>query len=425
MSVLVEGARIIDPASGMDRIAPLAIQGSEILAVGEIPDAFTPRRRIDARGLWVFPGIIDFAVHPREPGEEQKATIASETLAAARGGITRMVVSPDTSPPIDSPAVVELLSRRAAQACGVRIHCLGALTRELRGEQLAEMAALQRAGVVGVSNALRHIANPLVLRRALEYASTFNLRVSLSAQDAFLVGSGCVHEGAVSTRLGLPGIPEAAETAALGTILALTEETGARIHLQRLSSARGAEMVADAQARGLPITADVAAHQLFLTEMDVADFNPLCHVLPPLRSQRDREGLREHVANGTLCAICSDHQPHEIDSKLAPFAETQPGISGLETLLHLTLRLVDERLLSLTDALQRITQGPADLIDSPAGRLQPGAPADFVLFDPQQTTEIHPGSWLSSGRNTPFWGWEFNGAVRETWVSGRPVWTGE
>ena len=422
MSIMIENARVIDPDSGLDAITPVCIQGSEILAVGSIPEGFEPRRRIDAAGRWLFPGIIDLSAHLREPGEEHKATIAGETQAAARGGITTLVVPPDTMPPIDSPAEVELIARRAEQGCGVRVLTVGALTRGLNGEQLAEMAALKRAGVVGVGNARYPLASPLVLRRAMEYAATFELMVSLSAQDASLAGSGCVHEGAVSTRLGLAGIPEAAETAALGSILALVEQTGARVHVNRLSTRRGAQMVAKARADGLPVSADVAAHQLFLTEIDVADFNPLCHVMPPLRTQRDREGLREAVARGEISAICSDHQPHESDSKLGPFAETQPGISGLETLLPLTLRLVEEGLLPLSAALERVTAGPAGILGLNSGHLKPGAPADFVVFDPQALNEITVESWLSAGANTPFIGWMFSGQVRETWVAGRPAW---
>jgi len=423
MSILIENARVIDPASGLDDITTVCIQGSEILALGAIPEGFEPRRRIDGSGRWLFPGVIDLSAHLREPGEEHKATIASETQSAARGGITTVVMPPDTTPPIDSPAEVELISRRAEQACGVRVLTLGALTRGLHGEQLAEMAALKRAGVVGVSNAWHPLASPLVLRRAMEYAATFDLMVSLSAQDASLAGSGCVHEGAVSTRLGLPGIPEAAETAALGSILALVEQTGARVHVNRLSTRRGAEMIAKARADGLAVSADVAAHQLFLTEVDVADFNPLCHVMPPLRTQRDREGLREAVARGEIGAICSDHQPHESDSKLGPFAETKPGISALETLLPLTLRLVEEGLMPLSTALARVTAGPAGILGLNSGRLSLGAPADFVLFDPGALHEITPENWLSAGTNSPFIGWTFSGRVTETWVAGRPAWT--
>lgn len=423
MSVLIENARVIDPASKLDAIVPVCIQGSEILAVGTVPEGFEPRRRIDASGRWLFPGAIDLSAHLREPGEEHKATIASETLAAARGGITTVVVPPDTNPPIDSPAEVELIARRAEQACGVRVLTLGALTRALQGEQLAEMAALKRAGVVGVSNAWQPLASPLVLRRAMEYAATFDLMVSLSAQDPSLAGSGCVHEGAVSTRLGLPGIPEAAETAALGSILALVEQTGARVHVNRLSTRRGAEMIAKARADGLPVSADVAAHQLFLTEVDAADFNPLCHVIPPLRTQRDREGLRAAVASGEITAICSDHQPHESDSKLGPFAETRPGISALETLLPLALRLAEEGLMPLAEALARITAGPAEILGLGSGRLSRGAPADLVLFDPDALNEITLENWLSAGSNTPFIGWTFSGRVTETWVAGRPAWT--
>lgn len=422
MSVLIENARIIDPAGGHDGVAPVCIQGSEILALGSIPEGFEPRRTIDATGLWLFPGLIDIAAHLREPGEEHKATIASETLAAARSGITTLVVPPDTDPPIDSPAEVELIAGRAEQACGVRVLTLGAMTRALRGEQLAEMAALKRAGVVGVSNAWHPLASPLVLRRAMEYAATFGLMAHLAAHDVALAGRGCVHEGPISTRLGLPGIPEAAETAALGTILALVEQTGVRVHIGRISTGRAARMISRARAEGLPVSADVAAHQLFLTEMDVADFNPLCHVLPPLRSQRDREALREAVADGSIEIICSDHQPHENDSKLGPFAETRSGISALETLLALTLRLTEEGLLPLPTALARVTTGPAALLGLPQGQLSPGAPADFVLFDPRRMHRIDPGTWTSTGRNTPFWGWSFTGAVTATWVAGRPAW---
>ncbi|WP_018871772.1 dihydroorotase [Thioalkalivibrio sp. ALJ16] len=423
MSVLIENARILDPVDGFDTIGSLCVQGSEILARGQIPEGFEPRRRIDARGLWLMPGLIDLAARLREPGQEHKATIASETLAAARGGITSVVVPPDTEPPIDSPAEVELINRRARQACGVRVYVLGALTHQLEGQQLAEMAALVQAGARGVSNASRPLASLLVLRRALEYANTFGLTTVLAAQDPSLTGSGCMHEGAVSTRLGLAGIPEAAETAALGAILALVEQTGARVHVARLSTRRGAEMIAKARAEGLPVSADVAAHQLFLTEVDVAEYDPNGHVIPPLRGQRDRDGLRAAVARGDISAICSDHQPHEPDSKLGPFASTEPGISALETLLPLTLRLVEDGLMGLHEALARVTTGPADILGFAQGRLTPGARADFVLWDPEAMHEVRHADWLSAGHNSPFFDWTFAGQVRETWVAGRPVWT--
>jgi len=423
VSVLIENVRIIDPADDYDAVGALCVQGAEILARGQIPDGFEPRRRIDGSGLWVFPGLIDLSARMREPGEEHKATIASETLAAARGGITSVVIPPDTDPPIDSPAEIELIARRARQACGVRVYTLGALTQRLEGQQLAEMAALQQAGARGVSNAHKPLASLLVLRRALEYATTFGLTIVLPAQDLSLTGSGCMHEGAVSTRLGLSGIPEAAETAALGAILALVEQTGARVHVARLSTRRGAEMIAKARAEGLPITADVAAHQLFLTEVDVAEYDPNGHVIPPLRAQRDRDGLRAAVARGEISAICSDHQPHEADAKLGPFAGTEPGISALETLLPLTLRLVEDGLLSLGEALARVTSGPAEILDFEQGRLGAGARADFVLYDPTALQEMRKQDWLSTGRNSPFFGWTFTGQVRETWVAGRPAWT--
>jgi dihydroorotase len=281
MKLVIENGRLVDPAQGLDRRTSIFVQKDTVVALDEAPEGFEPQRRIDAAGRLVIPGVVDLAARLREPGQEHKATIASETRAAASAGITTLCCPPDTNPPVDSPAEVELITRRAKQACGVRVHALGALTAGLGGEQLSEMAALKRAGVLGVSQALRPMASHLLLRRAMEYAASHGLTVFLHPIDWSLNARGCVHEGPVGTRLGLPGIPEAAETAALGMILALTEQTGARVHLCRLSTTRAARLVARARVDGLPVSADVAAHQLFLTDMDVADFNTLCHVMPP------------------------------------------------------------------------------------------------------------------------------------------------
>lgn len=421
MKLLIANGRLLDPAQGLDRTTDIYIQKDAVVALDEAPEGFEPQRCIDAAGRLVVPGIVDLAARLREPGQEHKATIASETRAAASAGVTTLCCPPDTDPPVDSPAEVELITRRAKQSCGVRVHALGALTAGLGGEQLSEMAALRRAGVLGVSQALRPMASHLLLRRAMEYAASHGLTVFLHPIDWSLTARGCVHEGPVGTRLGLPGIPEAAETAALGMILALSEQTGVRVHLCRLSTARGANLVARARADGLPVSADVAAHQLFLTDMDVADFNTLCHVMPPLRSQRDREGLRQAVADGAVSAICSDHQPHEADTKLAPFPDTQPGISALETLLPLTLRLVDEGVLSLAEAIRRLTQNPAAVLGLPVGTLAPGRRADLCILDMDATYTPDPGHWVSQGRNSPFFGWEFRGRVTHTLVAGRVV----
>jgi len=421
MKLVIDNARLLDPAQGIDRVTNIYIQKDVVVALDSAPEGFEAQRRIDASGRLVIPGVVDLAARTREPGQEHKATIASETRAAASAGITTLVCPPDTNPPVDSPAEVELITRRAKQACGVRVHALGALTAGLAGEQLAEMAALKRAGVLGVSQALRPMSSHLLLRRAMEYAASHQLTVFLHPIDWSLNARGCVHEGPVGTRLGLPGSPEAAETAALGTILALSEQTGARVHLCRLSTARGAHMLARARHDGLPISADVAAHQLFLTDMDVADFNTLCHVVPPLRSQRDRDGLRQAVADGVISVICSDHQPHEADAKLAPFSHSLPGISSLETLLPLTLRLAQEGVLSEAEAIRRVTANPAAILGLPVGTLAPGHRADLCILDPEAVYTPDTRTWVSQGHNSPFFGWEFTGLVTHTLVAGRII----
>lgn len=417
----IHGGRIIDPADGLDTRADLFIADGSILAIGTTPDGFQADHEIDATGLVVCPGLVDLAAHLREPGEEHKANIASEVRAAAAGGITSLCASPDTDPVTDTTAVVELVTRRARQAHLSRVMPLGALTRGLEGEQINEMAALHAAGCVAVSDGGRPVVNTLVLRRALEYAATQDLLVMLTPVDPYLTDGAWMHEGWVSTRLGIAGIPVAAETAALARYLALVEDTGARVHFGRLSSGPGAAMVARAKAGGLPVTADVAMHQLFLSEMDVSGFNSLCHVQPPLRSHADREALRAAVGAGTIQAICSDHQPHEPDAKAVTFTASAPGISGLDTLLPLTLRLVEEGLLSLHQALRLITAGPADVLGRDVGRIAPGQSADLCLFDPEQPWCLDQETLHSRGRNSPFLGWEFTGQVQMTLLGGRHI----
>lgn len=417
--ILISRGRIIDPANDIDRVADLAIADGRV--VGLDPAGFEADETVDARNLLVIPGLIDLAARLREPGEEHKATVASECRAAAAAGITTVCAQPDTVPPIDSPADVRLLRQKADAAGGARVAVIGALTNALDGEQLSEMAALAEAGCVGMGNAQRPVSDLLVLRRALEYAAGLGLTVFAQPVEATLSRGGCVHEGPIASRLGLAAIPVAAETAALGHWLALVEQTGARVHFGRLSSAAGVRLLGRAIADGLPVSGDVAAHQLFLTEMDVADFNPQCHVLPPLRAERDRDALRRALTDGTIAAICSDHQPHEIDAKLAPFAETLPGISGLETLLALTLRLVDDGLLPLPEAIGRVTCAPARVLGLDSGTLTPGALADVCLVEPDTQWELDADCLLSQGHNTPFHGWAFRGRVRRTLVGGCSV----
>ena len=421
MRLWIRNGRLVDPANKTDAVQDLWIADGRILALGTAPDGFDAERTIDAGGLVVCPGLIDLCAQLREPGEEHKATIASETAAAAAAGITTLVCPPDTSPAIDTPAVANLIHQRARAVGKARVLTLGALTQGLNGDQLSEMGALKAAGCVGMSNARRPIANTLVMRRAMEYAATHDLTVFLHAEDPWLSDHGCVHEGQVGNRLGLPGIPEAAETVAVARDLALVQQTGVRAHFCCLSSAQAVRMVARAQYDGLPVTADVSAHHLHLTEIDIGDFNSQCHVLPPLRTQRDRDGLRAALAKGTLFAVCSDHQPHEADAKLAPFVATEPGISALDTLLPLSLRLVEDGVIGLPEIIARLTYQPARLLGTDLGTLGVGAAADLCLFNPNEQWEFTPEQMHSRGRNTPFAGWQFKGRVVATIFNGKIV----
>ena len=417
MKISIVGGRLIDPANGIDQVTDLHIAAGKIRAVGKAPADFEAAKIIDAKNQIVCPGLVDLHVRLREPGQENKATIASETRAAAKAGITTLVCPPDTHPVTDTPAVVDLIRHRAEQAGYARVVSLGALTKNLDGEQLAEMSALKNAGCVGVSNASNAIQSTEVMRRAMEYAASQNMPVFLHAQDPWLAGAGCAHEGAISVRLGLPGIPESAETIAVARELHLIEQTGVRAHFCQLSSERAVQMIARAQHDGLPVTADVTAHHLFLTEMDIGFFDSQCHVQPPLRTQRDRDGLRAGVQRGTVSAICSDHQPHDRDAKLAPFPSSEPGISGLETLLPLTLRLVDEGVMSLSQAIASITQAPASIVGLSAS-LGAGDMADVCVFDPEQYWSLTPETMFSQGKNSPFLGWELKGRVTQTLLAG-------
>ena len=421
--IRISGGRVVDPAGGVDAAQDVFIAAGRIAATGCAPDGFTPDMEIDASGCIVCPGLVDLSARMREPGKEHKATIASESRAAASGGITTLCCPPDTYPVIDTPAVTELIRLRAETTGLTRIVTLGALTRGLAGEQLSEMAALRKAGCVGVSNALQPLANPLILRRAMEYAATFDLTVFLHPDDHWLSNGGCAHEGRVATRMGLPGIPEAAETAAVARDLALVQQIGVRAHFCHLTSERAARMVARAQYDGLPVSADVAVPYLYLSEIDISDFNTQCHLIPPLRTVEDRQGLREALRRGTLSAICSDHQPHEPDAKLGPFPATEPGISGLDTLLPLALQLAHDKVLPLSDLLHRLTRGPAEILGLPGGTLASGATADICIFDPDRTWVLDTASMCSNGQNTPFMGWEMRGRVTHTLLAGRLVYS--
>ncbi|MCG6872366.1 MAG: dihydroorotase [Gammaproteobacteria bacterium] len=422
MSLVIRNGYLVDPANGVDREADLYIDATGFVAgIGEKPRGFKPEQELDAGGCIVCPGLVDLRARLREPGLEYKATIESETAAAVTAGITTLCCPPDTNPPVDTPAMAQLIQQRAWRYEKAFVHPLGALTRGLAGAHLADMAALEEAGCVGFSNALEPIRDTAVLRHAMEYAASFDLTVFLHCEDPWLRGKGCVHEGEVATRLGLPAIPDSAERIGVSRDLALIQQTGVRAHFCHLSSASAVALVTAAREQGLPVTADVTAHHLHLTEHDIGFFNTQCHVRPPLRSQRDRDALRHAVAEGAISVICSDHEPHEPDAKLAAFIAAEPGISALETLLPLTLRLVDDGSMEMGRAISALTSEPAAVLRIDAGHLGVGATADVCIFDPEAEWVLDPDQMASRGTNTPFAGWPFRGRVIQTLVGGEVV----
>ncbi len=428
MKILINNGRLIDPASGRDETADLAIANGRILTIGSVPADFQAQRVIDAAGCIVAPGLVDLAARLREPGHEHEGMLESELNAAAAGGITSLVCPPDTDPTLDEPGLVEMLKFRARKLSLCRLFPLGALTRGLGGAVLTEMVELTEAGCVGFSQAEVPITDTLVLLRALQYAATFGYTVWLRPQDHWL-GQGVAASGAVATRLGLSGVPVAAETVALLTIIELVRTTGARVHLCRLSSAAGVALLRAAKAEGLPISADVSINSLHLTDVDIGFFNPAMRLTPPLRQGADRDALRAALADGTLDALVSDHTPVEGDAKTLPFGEAEPGATGLELLLSLALKWGADSGLGLATTLARITSGPVRVLGdalgslaSSAGQLVAGGVADVCIFDPTATWAVVPGALISQGQHTPFafdaTGTALPGRVRATLVAG-------
>ena len=428
MKILIKNGRLIDPASGRDGPGDVAIAGGRIVGLGAVSADFQPDRTLDASGCVVAPGLVDLAARLREPGHEHEGMLESELNAAAAGGITSLVCPPDTDPPLDEPGLVEMLKFRARKLSLCRLFPLGALTRNLAGEVLTEMAELTEAGCVGFSQAEVPVTDTLVLLRALQYASTFGYTVWLRPQDRWL-GTGVAASGALATRLGLSGVPVAAETVALLTIIELVRTTGARVHLCRLSSAAGVALLRAAKAEGLPISADVSINSLHLTDVDIGYFNPAMRLTPPLRQGADRAALRAALADGTLDALVSDHTPVDEDAKNLPFGEAEPGATGLELLLSLALKWGADAGLPLPSTLARITCGPVRVLGdalgslaSSAGQLRTGGVADVCVFDPAAVWTVAPGGLVSQGKHTPFafdaTGFALPGRVRATLVAG-------
>jgi dihydroorotase len=421
MKIHIKGGRLIDPESGRDEHEDVFIADRAVAAIGEAPKGFHADRTIDAKGLIVCPGLVDLSARLREPGFEYKATLESEMQAAVAGGVTSLVCPPDTDPPLDEPGLVEMLKSRAKNLNLARVYPLGALTAKLKGERLAEMAELAEAGCIGFSQADTPVVDTQVLWRAMQYASTFGFPVWLRPQDGFLAQGGVAHDGDVATRMGLPGIPAVAETIALATMLQLARATETRLHVCRLSTAEAVAMIRRAKQEGQQVTCDIGVHHAHLCEVDIGYFDAHCHLVPPLRSQRDRDALRAGLADGTIDAICSDHTPLDEDVKRMPFGESEPGATGVELLLPLTLKWAMEARVPLAGALAAVTSGPAAVLRLDAGSIRVGAEADLCVFDPDAHVRVTPESLRSQGKNTPFLGYELPGRVRYTLVSGQVV----
>ena len=417
MKLLVKGGRVVDPASGRDAVGDIAIEDGRFVESA----AGKPDRVLDAKGLVVAPGLVDLAARLREPGYEYKATLESEMEAAAAGGVTSLAIPPDTDPPLDEPGLVDMLRRRAEALLLTHVYPVGALTVKLEGRQLTEMAELAEAGCVAFSQADAPVVDTQVLWRAMQYAATFGYPVWLRAEDPWLAKGGVAHDGEVATRMGLAGIPAFAETVALGALLELVRATGARLHVCRVSSAAGVAMLRRARHDGLPITCDVGIHHVHLSDLDLGYFDSQCRLAPPLRSARDRDALAAGLADGTIDCLVSDHTPVDEDGKHLPFAEAEPGATGLELLLPLALKWGMQRKLSLAQTLARVTLAPARILGAQAGRIAPGAPADLVVFDPEAPFRVSASTLRSQGKNSPFLGVELAGRVRATLVAGRVV----
>ena len=425
MKILIRNGRVMDPAQGLDQQADIAIENGSVIAVGTAPADFAPEREIDATGCWVLPGLVDLAVRLREPGHEHEGMLQSEMAAAVAGGVTSLVCLPDTDPVLDEQGLVEMLKFRAEKQHKARLFPMGALTVGLKGETLTEMAELTESGCVAFGQADVPLPSIQTLQRAMAYASTFDYAVWLRPQDKDL-GKGVAASGALATRMGLSGVPVAAETIALHTIFELIRGTKTRVHLRRLSSAAGVELVRRAKAEGLNVTADVSINSLLLTENDIGYFDSSARLTPPLRQQRDRDALSAALADGTIDALVSDHTPVDEDAKVLPFAEAEPGATGVELLLSIAIKWSQEGNLPLSRAIASITSSPVAVLGKALGeqqallgRLTPGAAADLCIVDPAASWTVTPQNLTSQGKSTPFSGYELPARVRYTLVDGQ------
>ena len=419
MKIHIKNGHLIDPKNNIDAKQDVYIAAGKIVGIGRAPAGFVANQTIDAAGLIVAPGFVDLSARLREPGSEYKATLNTELLAAAAGGVTSLACPPDTSPVLDEPGLVEMLKHRAKQLNLAHVYPLGALTRQLEGKLLTEMCQLTEAGCVGFSQADAAITDTQVLWRAFEYAATFGYTIFLRAEDYYLAKDGVAHDGEIASRLGLKGIPAAAESLAIASILRIAQETKTKIHLCRISTAEGVDLIRQAKKQGAQVTADVSAQHCHLTDFDIGYFNSHANLKPPLRSMRDKAALCQGLKDGTIDAICSDHTPVNDDAKLLPFAEAEAGATGLELLLPLALKWAVDNKASVAEAVARISLQPAQILGVAGGHLSENADADIAIFNPQQAWRVSAKDLISQGKNTPFLGLEMLGKVHYTLLHGQ------
>jgi len=426
MRILIEGGRVIDPANKMDEVLDVLIEDGRIAAVGPPRSgrAAAPLDRVlDARGKVVCPGFVDLHVHLREPGREDKETIATGTRAAARGGFTSVCCMPNTNPVNDNQSVTEFILDRAKREGSVNVFPVGAITKGQQGEELAEIGELVQAGCVAISDDGSPVMNAEIMRRALEYASMFGIPVVQHAEDLHLTGKGVMHEGLVSTELGMRGIPAASEAVIVARDLLLTELTDGHYHVAHLTTAEALRLVRDAKAKGLKVTCEVCPHHFALTDDAVRTFSTNAKMSPPLRSARHVEAIKAGFRDGTIDAIATDHAPHTIQEKEQEFDYAPNGIIGLETAFGLTMTmLVEGDVLTLSQAIARLTCAPARVFNLPKGTLSVGADADVTIVDPAREWVVDVRKFASKSRNSPFHGWKLRGEVLATIVGGKVVW---
>jgi dihydroorotase len=425
MRILIQGGTVIDPASDRDGRFDLLLEDGRVAAVLEREESVADAETIDASGCWVVPGLIDIHVHLREPGFEYKETVASGAAAAVAGGFTAVACMANTSPVNDSGAVTKFIRERAEAVGLARVYPIGAVSQGLEGRRLAEIGEMREAGIVAVSDDGQAIADGGLMRRALEYSRMFELPVIVHEEDPALAGEGVMNEGATSFRLGLRGMPAAAEDVMVARDIALVEHTGGRLHVAHLSTAGSVALVRQAKERGLAVTAEVAPHHFTLTDEAVQSYDTNAKMKPPLRGAGDVEAVLDGLRDGTIDAIASDHAPHHADEKDVEFEEAANGIVGLETSLALALRLVWDGKLDAKTVMRGLSAGPARCLGLPGGTLRAGTPADVTIIDPNRRWQVKPDEFRSKSRNTPFGGWDLKGAALATIVGGRVVWTAD